>query len=62
MSGQDAAQLDALLADDFGMTGEDWKNAFDEASLTAMDEEEELSARVAEKPISYRERKPRPRR
>lgn len=58
------AKLTALLAkDDFDMTAEDWKNAFDENSI--VDDDAPYSARVAEEPSKPRqshERKPRPRR
>jgi hypothetical protein len=55
-------KLVALLSDDFGMTSANWKNAFDESSIIESDAADEPVARVAEKPVSYRERKPRPRR
>jgi len=58
------ATLTALLAkDDFGMTAEDWRNAFDENSI--VDDDGSSSARVAEeppKPKKAHERKPGPRR
>lgn len=58
------AKLTALLAnDDFGMSAEDWRNAFDENSL--VDDDGSHSARVAEQPPKPRkanDRKPRPRR
>ena len=51
-------KLITLLADDFGMTNADWKDAFDESSIVPT-EEEESTLRVAEKPATYHARKPR---
>ena len=52
------SKLVSLLAEDIGLTPDEWKNAFDENSIP---EEDHLSSRVAETPKGH-DRKPRPRR
>ena len=50
------SKLVSLLAEDIGLSPEEWKNAFDENSIP---DDEHLSSRVAETPKRH-DRKPRP--